>query len=153
MSVLPFPALSQPRKEDSLALVALYESTGGENWRSPVYSPNNWLTAAPLHEWSGVKVENDRVTEIDISNKDLVGVIPDELANLTNLRVLDLHNNQIGGQLPRELSSLSSLEVLRLGRNHLKGILPPGIWRISSLRVLSIENNELTKALSHRLCR
>ncbi len=43
---------AQVNLRDSLALIALYDSTSGASWTDQT----NWLTAKPLNEWYGIKV-------------------------------------------------------------------------------------------------
>jgi len=50
-------ANAQVNKQDSLALVDLYNSTDGPNW----YNQTNWLTSKPVSKWYGIKVANSRV--------------------------------------------------------------------------------------------
>src|SRR6478752_8593310 len=45
--------------QDSLALVQLYSNTNGSSWTTNT----NWLNA-PVKNWFGVTVVNDRVTKI-----------------------------------------------------------------------------------------
>ena len=103
--VSSFIATAQVNIWDSLALVDLYKSTNGPNWR---YS-NNWLTAAPVPEWSGVYVSGNRVEEIMLSNDKLNGALPASLGNLTKLSYLDLSQNQLSGSIPAELGNLANL--------------------------------------------
>jgi hypothetical protein len=71
------------RAADSLVLVTLYNATGGPSWTLQ----GNWLTA-PLEQWSGVKVKDNRVTYLSKSNTGFSGSLPDELGNLTMLDTL-----------------------------------------------------------------
>jgi len=43
------------REQDSLALVAFYNSTNGESW----YRNMNWLSG-PISEWYGITVNDNR---------------------------------------------------------------------------------------------
>ena len=54
------PPLAQTSPEtDRAALVALYNATGGPNWRRN----NNWLSDVPISEWEDVGTDgNGRVT-------------------------------------------------------------------------------------------
>ena len=78
------PAPPQPSAEtDREALVALYNATDGPNWETN----ENWLTDAPIGEWSGVTTNSDgRVSELNLHSGGLNGEIPPELGNLTDLR-------------------------------------------------------------------
>ena len=44
---------------DSLALVELYNSTGGAGWKNNEYK---WLSSSSVSEWYGVTVTDGRVT-------------------------------------------------------------------------------------------
>ena len=49
--------------ETMAALVALYNATGGANWRNN----GNWLSNAPMGEWHGVTTDSDgRVTDLSL---------------------------------------------------------------------------------------
>ena len=68
--------LASPDRE---ILVALYNATDGLNWGYAF----NWLTAAPLRDWSGVETNAlGRVTELNLAFNDLSGSLPVELGNL-----------------------------------------------------------------------
>ena len=75
----------------------------------------NWLTDAPISDWSGVTASNIVnggavgecvVRRLYISFDQLSGEIPAELANLSNLKSLDLGDNQLSGEIPAELGNL-----------------------------------------------
>ncbi len=141
-----------PGATDREALVALYEATDGPNWRSN----SNWLTDAPLDEWYGVDTDDSgRVVTVNLSGgydegegryvrQGLVGPIPRELANLTELRILRLDFNALTGPIPPELGNLSRLAVLGLWVNALDGPIPPEIGKLNGLRELNIGNNLLS---------
>ena len=65
-------ALELSIEQDSLALVALYNSTGGDEWTRKM----NWMTDAPLSSWYGIKLDdNGRVSKIDFDTDNLMGAI------------------------------------------------------------------------------
>ena len=111
-------------KGDRAALVALYNATGGRNWRNN----GNWLSNAPMGAWHGVTTNSDgRVTDLSLSFNQLTGEIPAELGNLTNLTHLSLYDNQLTGEIPAELGSLTNLtnlKGLQLAYNQLTGEIP-----------------------------
>ena len=122
---------------DRVALVALYQATGGANWRNS----DNWLSEAPLDEWYGVTTDRSgRVIELALFENGLSGEIPAELGSLSNLRELYLFRNQLTGGMPPELGSLSNLQGLYLSDNQLGGEIPPELGNLSSLRLLAIDN-------------
>ena len=115
---------------DRDALVALYEATGGVNWKNNA----NWLSEAPLGEWYGVITDlSGRVTELYLSENQLSGEIPQELGGLTNLTGLDLAGNQLNGAIPAELGGLTNLTGLDLAGNQLNGAIPAELGGLTNL--------------------
>jgi hypothetical protein len=82
-------------EQDSLALVALYESTDGDNWDNN----DGWLEA-PVAYWYGVTVSGDRVVGLDLERLGLSGSLPPEMGDLTAPQNLNLRSNQLTGQIP-----------------------------------------------------
>lgn len=139
-TALPEMAAENP---DRATLVALYEATGGPNWKRR----DNWLTDAPLAEWRGVEVDSaGRVESLYLNNNNLAGRIPPELDRLSALRKLWLAENRLTGAIPSELGNLASLEVLSLGYSGLSGPIPPELGNLVSLKHLSLMHS----SASHR---
>ena len=127
---------------DIVALVALYDSTDGENWAKS----SKWLTFAPADEWHGVTTSADGlVTELDLQKNDLGGKLPPQLGNLLNLRKLDLGVNQLSGEIPAELGRLASLTYLNLGTNQLSGKIPSELGNLTNLTNLYLDTNGLSE--------
>ncbi|MFC2125859.1 leucine-rich repeat domain-containing protein [Bacteroidota bacterium] len=127
---------------DSLALVALYDSTDGPNWNNNA----NWKTG-PVSTWWGINVTNNRVTEINLDNNNLVGIIPVEIGDLTDLKTLRLMNNQLADTIPTEIGNLTNLEFLNLGGNNLYGPILEEIVKLTKLTELHLWNNQLTDTI------
>ena len=136
----------EPRSRDEAALVALYNATDGPNWRNNT----NWLTDAPLGDWSGVSANritsNDRVvgecvTVLSLGNNQLIGEMPAELGNLLSLERLSLNDNQLSGEIPVVLGSLLNLQRLDLRNNQLSGEIPVELGAIPNLR---LDGNQLS---------
>lgn len=151
------------RIHDSLALVALYNSTNGVLWNNN----SNWLTDKPIEEWFGVVVDSGRVTSLKLSSNNLLGSIPDNIKYLSDLRVLllssnllvekiptvigqltkledlNLSDNQLVGQIPNQIKELKNLRILNLSRNFLYGALPSALFQLDSLRELKLSHNNL----------
>ena len=89
---------------DIEALTALYNATGGPNWTNS----ENWVGDAPLNDWYGVTTdETGAVLGLDLANNNLQGVLPPEIADLTNLKSLNLSGNDgLAGRLPYKLAEL-----------------------------------------------
>jgi Leucine-rich repeat (LRR) protein len=128
---------------DSLALVALFDSTVGKIWTNRT----NWLSSEPVSDWYGVTVKGDRVIEISLKNNNLVGTIPTEIANITALMYLNLGNNQLGDSIPEEIGNLTSLKKLYLGHNQFIGIIPNNFCNLRSLTHLGLNNNQLNGSI------
>ncbi len=130
----------------------------------------DWSEDRPIEWWQGVTIGGSpkRVTELylrqtglmggrippelgslanlvslDLSDNELAGEIPPELASL-NLHVLRLSWNQLTGQIPTELADLANLTQLHLGYNQLTGRIPPELGGLANLRGLSLNENQLT---------
>lgn len=138
--LLTTEAQAQDHAADRSALVALYNATGGFNWRKS----RNWLSDEPLGEWYGVTVQNGRVTGLILSRNHLTGSIPSELGDLASLRELDLYHNRLTGSIPSELGKLANLERLHLLTNKLTGPIPPELGNLTNLQWLNLSDNPLT---------
>ena len=108
--------------QDSLALVALYNSTNGSGWANKT----NWLSG-PVDTWYGVTITGNRVTNLSITNNNMVGSLPSELGDLTAIIGLFLSDNEISGTIPASLSNLKEMWTLRLSHNNLTGTIPTSL--------------------------
>ncbi len=106
----------------------------------------NWAANIPITEWDGATVHRtqQRVTELNLSNRELAGEIPSELGNLASLQRLSLYDNQLTGEIPTELGNLHNLHTLSLFDNQLENEIPAELGRLAELRSLSLSNNQLT---------
>ena len=131
---------------DREVLEALYEVTGGPEWRDRT----NWLSEAPLGEWFGVVTDrNGWVTSLALPGNGLRGAIPPALGRLASLQRMDLGDrwdpearqwvdNELSGGIPPELADLTNLQELDLGGNELSGEIPPELGRLASLERLDL---------------
>ena len=107
--------------DDRAALIELYESTGGDNWRDNT----NWCSEKPLNEWFGVKTNAaGRVIELDF--------IPDSY----------LIGNGLTGKA--DFTKLTELEKIDCSTNNLTSINVTGLHKLIEL---ICERNELTELL------
>ena len=112
----------------------------------------NWSAETPIYEWDGVTIDRvgsgvligeRRITRLDLSDRQLTGMIPPELGKLSGLTMLFLNNNQLSGAIPPESGSLSSLTRLSVNNNQLSGEIPPELDNLTSLRWLHLSDNQL----------
>ncbi|XVF85235.1 hypothetical protein PTKIN_Ptkin17bG0101400 [Pterospermum kingtungense] len=84
------------------------------------------------------------VNTIDLSCNSLVGVIPEEITNLSTLVSLNFSWNQLTGKIPENLDDLQLLESFDLSHNHLSGPIPPSISKLTFLSHLNLSYNNLS---------
>ncbi|PSS07514.1 Protein TOO MANY MOUTHS like [Actinidia chinensis var. chinensis] len=78
-----------------------------------------------------------------------VGPIPNELGNLTRLKVLDLHKNNLNGSIPVSLNRLIGLRSLVLSANKLTGPIPSLSFPV--LNILDLNQNHLVGSIPSTL--
>jgi Leucine-rich repeat (LRR) protein len=144
ISLIPFKLFAQ-RAQDSLALVALHNSTNGLFWNNRT----NWLSSKPISTWYGITLTNGRVTSINFYNNNLFGNIPPEIGNLTNLSILSLTHNLISS-IPKEIGNLTNLTRLFIDENQLSGPIPKEIGNLTKLTYLTLSKNQLSGSNSFR---
>ncbi|MEM8484018.1 MAG: T9SS type A sorting domain-containing protein [Bacteroidota bacterium] len=132
-------SMARANEQDSLALVALYNSTNGASWTSK----SGWLTGA-LATWEGVTLDaNGYVSELNLENNNLNGTIPAELLDLVDLLFLNLSDNMLRGNIPDNINLLSRLQVLDLSFNMLDGPIPSSIGEMGDMLILVLWGNSL----------
>jgi Leucine-rich repeat (LRR) protein len=133
------------------ALVALYNSTDGDNWTNN----SGWLETNTPCSWYKVTCSSGHVSEIDLGwngySNNLTGSIPSKLGNLSNLQTLSLSSNSLTGSIPSELGNLSNLGYLNLGSNSLTGSIPSELGNLSKLTTLKLYRNDLTGSIPSEL--
>ena len=126
------------------ALIALYQSTGGENWTNNT----NWCTDKPLSKWYGVNVSDNRVTSLSLAYNNLVGDLPDVFDGLQELTTVYLPGNKLTGTLPSSLVTLEKMDYLHLYYNQLSGTLPSEFTKfMDHYYHLDLGNNQLSGKL------
>lgn len=121
---------AQVNTNDSLALVAIYHATNGDQWKENT----NWLTDKPVSEWFGITVENGRVSIVNLNKNDLSGYIPDDISKLTEMVEFAVESNEnLTGQIPPSINKLAKVERLDFSRCGFSGPFP----NISTMEKLS----------------
>ena len=90
--------------QERQALIALYEATDGNNWKDH----EGWLGPVGTEcDWHGIicatRVPPLGVTDIELSQNNLSGTIPDAVTNLTRLQSLFIFGNHLSGKVPEAL--------------------------------------------------
>ncbi|PYQ26975.1 MAG: hypothetical protein DMF56_21735 [Acidobacteria bacterium] len=124
------------------ALVALYQSTNGQNWVAKL----NWL-GAPGTEctWYGVSCDDgeQNVAGIELTFNNLTGTLPAAIGSLKGLRTLNLSDNHLSGAIPAEIGQLSELQSLYLGGNELTGRIPDAVGNLKKVEYVGLNENKL----------
>jgi hypothetical protein len=140
------------------ALAVLFYSTSGRapsesnfnatDWRNTT----NWLTVEGYCSWYGITcigeddyLESDgngKVFQVELTDNMLRGVLPAEVAALSDLVILDLNTNYIAGSIPPEYGRLTNVRDLFLANNKLHGAIPAELGSMKELRKLTLADND-----------
>ncbi len=130
------------------ALVAFYESTGGDSWKNKT----NWCSDLPISEWYGVSTdENGSVRVLTLDSNNLSGNIPDIFESLPNIRTLQLANNNLSGELPQSIYKAADLFRIYLQDNRLEGPLSEDIGNWQNIESIEISRNNFSGVLPSAL--
>ncbi|GJN07260.1 hypothetical protein PR202_ga25079 [Eleusine coracana subsp. coracana] len=104
----------------------------------------SWNDTTHFCYWEGVvcRMEDFRVTSLNLHNRHLVGHISASLGNLTFLKDLNLADNRFTGHIPPFLGQLPHLEIIVLSNNTLYGSIPT-LANCSNLNALLLNGNNL----------
>ena len=138
---------------ECVALVAIFEATGGPGWSQdiPVGSGDNWLASTTPCTWKGLTCTDGHITEIYLGGVNLSGDLPPEIGDLAYLTSLNLgyYTDIIGPggitnyfvnsltSIPPEIGELANLRTLDLSGNLLTS-LPAELWQLTGLQSLSL---------------
>ncbi len=125
--------------EDCEVLLSIRETLAGD-------AELNWSIDRHIYEWDGIWIAGvpERVTNIDLPQFGLNGILPDEISKLSQLQVIELNENELKGEIPASLAELKELTVLSLIFNQFSGTIPRELTTLSNLEDLDISNNDLT---------
>ncbi|KAM4102742.1 hypothetical protein ACJW30_06G025000 [Castanea mollissima] len=84
------------------------------------------------------------VNIIDLSNNNLSGEIPKEVASLQGLQSLNLSFNILTGRILENMGDMRSLESIDLSINQLSGQIPQSMSCLTFLSNLNLSNNNFT---------
>ncbi|KAK7364597.1 hypothetical protein VNO80_13334 [Phaseolus coccineus] len=104
-------------------------------------SNNNFSDSLSFLCASGPK---ESLHQLDLSNNQLSGEIPDCWSHLKSLAYLDLSHNKFSGNIPTSLGSLLGLQALLLRNNNLKHDIPFSLRHCAKLVKLDVSGNKLS---------
>ncbi|KAL3727448.1 hypothetical protein ACJRO7_032212 [Eucalyptus globulus] len=114
---------------------------------------SSWNDSSHFCEWYGITCgrRHRRVTILDLHSKNLVGVVPPHIGNLSFLREVYLQNNSFHSEIPPQFGCLSRLHELFLNNNSFSGQIPSNLSHCSNLLVLKLGVNRLEGNLPTKL--
>ena len=114
------------------ALVALYDSTDGDNW----IVNTDWNVTNTPCSWYGIACSGKHVVTVSLRANKLTGTVPAEIGNLTNLHTLYIDRNQLTS-LPPEIGNLANLSTFYVYNNQLSS-LPTEIGNLAKLHTFYV---------------
>lgn len=155
-------------------LLNVYQNLNGANWTNNDGWADGLLgSACDYCNWAGITCDYlGQIIEIDLSSNNLQGMIPQDLAALTNLKnlrlnnnliidtipnywdsldqllLLDLRFNSITGSIPFSFTTMTKINTIHLDHNSLDSIIPSGLGYNSSLQTFTASNNQLEGCFS-----
>jgi Leucine-rich repeat (LRR) protein len=126
-------------KKECQALVALYDSTNGENWEDNT----GWNATNSPCSWYGVTCQGRRVTGLSLGNNNLKGSISKKFFKLKKLKTLILSDNDLNGTSLKNFCKLKKLETLCLDNSRLSGNIFNCLclMKLKKLKQLCLDNN------------
>lgn len=140
------------RQTDSLALVAIFNATGGaDNW----HPDRVWDLTKPMNEWYNVKLNDEgRVTQINFAKGTVTAEwsLPAQIGDLTEMTNFRIIGCNLTGALPEEVYNMTKLVSFYLTNNTPAWSLSPKIAGMTDLKDLYIDQNpNLTGTLPKEL--
>ncbi|KAH9310924.1 hypothetical protein KI387_025959, partial [Taxus chinensis] len=119
-----------------------------------VFDMKNW-TSDPCFSiaWDGISCNNShtiRVTEINLSGRNLFGSVPKRINDMIELRSISFQDNHLSGFLP-DLCNLARLQILRLQNNNISGVIPNCLSKLKNLKEVNLENNSFSGVIPEGL--
>ncbi len=130
-------------------LLELYCNTDGDNWTNN----DGWSQAinngsdCDYCQWYGITCYNNHLTEIDLSENNMSGILPASLTKLEYLNLLNLSDNALEGQFPSPIITNGGLSSLIISNNQFEGPIPiitTHDYYEAEPQNIFIENNKFT---------
>ena len=88
---------------------------------------------------------------LHVTNSNLMGPIPDELFDMTQLEEIYLSYNDLTGTLSTRFGQLKSLRDLYVFGNYIQGTIPSELGLVSSLQHMVLGENELSGSIPRQI--
>ncbi|WVZ96907.1 hypothetical protein U9M48_042487 [Paspalum notatum var. saurae] len=137
----PRIASAATNPQDAAALRSLMKK-----WKNV---PSSWgKSNDPCAKWDGILCDgNGRVTSLNLFGMGMSGTLSDDIASLTELRILELSSNSLDGPLPAAIGKLVKLEYLALTNCGFSGPVPSELGNLSQLTFLALNTNKFTGSI------
>ncbi|XP_047147625.1 receptor-like protein EIX2 [Vigna umbellata] len=106
---------------------------------------NNKFTNSSWFLWSSGAVDN--LYQLDLSNNEFSGQIPDCWTHFKSLAYLNMSQNKFSKTIPTSMGSLLQLQVLLLRNNNLTGMIPSILKNCTNLVMVDIAGNILSGSI------
>jgi len=126
-------------ESDRDALIDIYNDNTDENGDNTL----TWdITETDISAWEGVTVTDNRLTVLNISNKQ-INSIPNSIYKISEATTLDLSNNTLE-TLNESIAQLENLTALNISGNSIVGELPEVICSAFTFDQVSFIKDETT---------
>ncbi|MFT4536563.1 MAG: hypothetical protein ACI9P5_003939 [Saprospiraceae bacterium] len=126
-------------------LINIYEDLSGTSWTNNQGWDDGFLNGTCDYcNWYGITCNYlGQIIEIDLSNNDLQGSLPQDLAALIELKQLNLSNNILIDTIPDYWDSLDHLLVLDMRFNQFTGAIPSSYSSMTRINKIHLDYNSL----------
>ena len=126
-------------------LLNIYDDLDGANWTNNTGWADGFLNGTCDYcNWQGITCDYlGQIIEIDLSNNNLQGMLPEDLVALLNLKRLKLNNNLLIDTIPNYWDSLDVLDHLDLRFNTFTGSIPFSFTTMTNINSIHLDNNSL----------
>lgn len=131
-------AAEPSRATDSLALVAIFRASNGDNW-----TKDKWDLTKPMSEWKGVTLTDARVTALKMTGKNFPGewTMPEEIGDLQELTDLRFNSALVTGDFMDQLYKLTKLVSLYFQTNNILGSFSEKVTSWPDIKDIYINDN------------
>ncbi|KAL7197616.1 hypothetical protein ACSBR2_020203 [Camellia fascicularis] len=140
---IPAASCIMGNETDRVALVAFKAAIV----QDPFGALTSWNPSLHYCRWNGILCSHrhpNRVTEIDLTSRGLVGSLSPHIGNLSFLKSIVLQNNSFHGPIPQEMGRLFRLQTIEFSNNSFGGGIPNNLSRCLNLEYLNLIDNNLT---------